>query len=332
MKNYAFSEVRVRSRISEAEIERVKGQIIKEHDIDLVMRGPTILYRADGKLLAKYLPGALLGDSLLDDVHQTLYEVSKGTTDNRGLASGYQRAKTKGSATRTRTPHVSSSIIGSFDPQPPRRYCRLTAFSGRELDRWQGLFPLFQRINGYFKKYVPERYSNQEGFANRTHPDWRIADTVFTTVTVNRSYPTGVHTDSGDLDEGFSTLAVLRRGSYTGGTFAIVAHRIGVDMQHGDLLLMDAHEWHGNTAMFCSVCGEGMGAAEYFPDHTACDTERISVVSYYRSKMAVCGSADEEAVKARDWAEHRIDINAQQLSDEQAIQARELAEMAAEAG
>ncbi len=341
MKDFTFSEIRVRTQISDAELDRVKGRIIAEKDIDVILRGPTIVYRADGKLLCKYLPGALRDIFLpsgskkigptIDGMHSILYEISKGTTDNRGLASGYARVKTKGNATRTRTPHVSSSIVGAFDAGLPRNYCRLTAWSGRELRKWKGLYPLFRGVNEYFKEYVPDRYANQEGMAVDTHPDWRIADTVFTTITVNRSYPTGVHTDKGDLDEGFSTLAVLRKGDYDGGIFSLVRYRVGIDMQHGDLLLMDAHEWHGNTAITCNVCGEGMGATEFYPDHTKCDTERISIVAYYRTKMAECGSAEEEGQKARDWAEHRIGVAAQQVTDAQAVEARELAEMAEEA-
>jgi hypothetical protein len=290
----AFTELRVRTRLNGAQLERLKGNFVQRDGIDVMLTGPTEVRLPSGELLAKYLPGAL-SDVFADDVRDILFLASQGTTDNRGRASGYERKKNKAKASRTRTPHVRSSILGSFDRSPAHQMrCRLTAWSGTEIDKWQALFPMFQQINGYFKAHVPDRYAAQERFSERTHPDWLIAGTVFSTVTVNRSYPTGVHTDAGDLDEGFSTLAVLRKGNYSGGIFTFPEYRIGVNMQHGDLLLMDAHQWHGNTPMTCGVCGQGMGAVDLYPDHTACGVERISVVSYYRTKMAECGSMQEE--------------------------------------
>jgi len=321
MKTYpAFTELRVRTRMHPDELERLKGRFLSNEQLDVVLTGPTELRMPDGRLLAKYLPGAL-ADVVHEDIHDILVAASEGTTDNRGKASGYERVYTKGNSTRTRTPHVRSSIIGSFDRQPPRMRCRLTAWSGKEIDKWTGLFPLFREVNDYFKEYVPDRYANQQGFAERTHDDWRIAGTVFTTVTVNRSYPTGVHTDAGDLDEGFSTLAVLRKGNYSGGTFTFPEFRIGVNMRHGDLLLMDAHQWHGNTPMTCNVCGEGMGAVEFYPDHTACGSERISVVSYYRTKMAECGSREDEYAQGRAFAEKRMAMDMERSVEQDVTEA-----------
>jgi hypothetical protein len=311
--------------MADGDLAVMKGRLPKTEDVDAVLVGPTEVRMPDGRLLAKYLPRAL-DEVVLDDIHDILYEVSKGSTDNRGDASGYPRVKTKDNSTRTRTPHVQSSIIGSFDRQMPRMRCRLTAWSGKELDKWHALFPLFEDINAYFKRYVPDRYAAQEGFAERTHPDWRIGNTVFTTVTVNRSYPTGVHTDAGDLDEGFSTLAVLRKGSYTGGLFVFPEYRLGVNMRHGDLLLMDAHQWHGNTFMTCDVCGQPMGSPTLYPDHTACGSERISVVAYYRTKMAECGSREDELHQGQQFFEKRIREGADKV-----LQERTLSEMEAEA-
>jgi hypothetical protein len=331
MSDYRFSEVRVRTKIHPDDLERKKGKILAPSDLDMMLTGPTAVYLPNGQLMAKYLPGALSHPTLVDQTLGTLQELGRMVTDNRGMASGFERVKTKSTASRTRTPPVASSIIGSFDPNPPFRYCRLTAWSGRETEKYEGLFPLFQTINRYFKNYVPDRYAVQEGFAERTHEDWRIAGTAFTTVTVNRSYPTGVHTDAGDLESGFSNLAVFRKGSYSGGIFTFPEFRLGVDMQHGDLLLMDAHQWHGNTYMECRICGEGMGSPAVYPSHDECGTERISVVAYYRSKMTECGSAAEEIEKARDWAEHRIDLQAQGLNDVQILQQKALEDMALEA-
>jgi hypothetical protein len=111
------------------------------------------------------------------------------------------------------------------------------------------------------------------------------------------SYPTGIHTDKGDLDAGFSTLAVARRGDFTGGRLVFPKYRIGVDLQDGDLILMNAHELHGNTAITCR-CGKVLDRP-----CDVCGAERISVVSYFRSRLVSCGSMSEEEARRLDRAE-----------------------------
>jgi hypothetical protein len=104
-----------------------------------------------------------------------------------------------------------------------------------------------------------------------------------------------VHQDAGDLDQGYSCLAVLRYGQYAGGHLTFPEYRVACDLGHGDVLLMDAHQWHGNTAL-------SLGSP---------DAERISVVCYYRTKMAACGSPAAEQAKAVQRADHWADVRQQ---------------------
>lgn len=343
-------EMRLRSRVAPEVLETMKGKILTENEFDVLLTGPARILKPDGKPLATYLPGALPNE-LLDQTYGTLHELRKHETDNRGLASGTQRAKYFEASTRSRTKLVPSAIIGGFDPKPPFRYCRLTAWSGKEMDKYRDLFPLFENIGDLFAEHVPDRYAVQMGHVNRTHPDWRIGRTPFTTITVNNTYPTGVHTDAGDLEEGFSTLACLRRGNYTGGNLVFPEFRVAVDMKHGDVLLMDAHEWHGNTALVDKTpeCDWGNEPATWTFDAKRPDTgkvvrkpicddhltkireamdieilnqapvlpmERISVVSYFRTKMTDCGSAEEEAAKAALLAEKRSGNIVDEMAEE----------------
>jgi hypothetical protein len=52
-------------------------------------------------------------------------------------------------------------------------------------------------------------------------------------------------------------------------------------MKEGDLILMDAHQWHGNVAI----------------ERLSDDAERISLVLYYRTNMMFCGTMEAEAEK-----------------------------------
>jgi hypothetical protein len=337
-----MTEIRLRSRTDPAVLESQKGKILTDNDFDLLVKGPTRVLKPDGKPLAIYLPGAL-DDALLDASYGTLHSLKAMETDNRGLASGTKRVKYSETTTRSRSKNVPSTIIGAFDANPRFQYCRLTAWSGKEWDKWSALFPLFERIGERFAEEVPDRYAVQQRMVEQTHEDWRIGKTPFTTITVNNTYPTGVHTDAGDLQEGFSTLAVLRRGNYRGGNLVFPEFRVAVDMQHGDLLLMDAHEWHGNVALtdltpeceWCrlratqtisatrpdtgkvvsrAICADHLktlkeqGNVSFEKVEPIIPMERISVVSYYRTNMKECGSAEEEAARAAINAANRTGI------------------------
>lgn len=283
------------------EMERRQGKCPGDADYDVLLTGAarvefidpvTKLYRP----LCVYLPGVLTRQVNEPGVYDVLHELRKRISRNRGLASGTQRFKSN--QTRSYTMPIASAIAGAMDPIGQTRYCRLTAWTGANLPSWELLHPLLQQVAANFREQVPERYAAQLAVVEKTDPAWVVPRTPFTTITVNNSYPTGAHTDSGDLDAGFSTIACLRRGSFTGGRLVFPQYRIAADMRHGDLMLMDAHQWHGNTPLTCQ-CGVKMNGC-----CDVCGAERISVVSYYRTKLADCGSPEEEHGKAVKWHEH----------------------------
>jgi Oxygenase domain of the 2OGFeDO superfamily len=293
-----FTEIRVRSKLTDEAMESRVGRIMTQGDVDVEITGPTKLYGPTGAPLAVYLPQALKHDALADNAYPILTTI-RGTTENRGLASGTPVDARHVQNNMVRSKPVMSSILGSFEASGYYKYCRLTSWTAHEMEkRWPELLPLLRAVSEEFKKYVPDRYAAQMSHVNKTAEDWVIPGTPFTTITVNNTYSTGVHQDKGDLDEGFSCLAVIRRGEYTGGKLTFPAYRIGVDLQDGDLLLMNAHEWHGNTAMFCA-CGNELREG---PCET-CGAERISVVCYFRTKMVACGTADQEQRKAIERAD-----------------------------
>lgn len=294
-------DLRLRSTISPAELDEKLGKVLTDDDYNLLVTRAAHVRKPDGSTLAIYLPKAI-PESLREQAFPVLHSLRTIDTANRGMASGSKRFRLA-SGKRTEAKRVASSIIGAIDPMGPRKYCRLTAWSGQEPGKWRELFPLLGFIGEAMREHSPERWRTQMDFVGRTQPEWVIEGTPFTTVTVNNSYPTGVHTDKGDLDEGISTLAVFRRGDFAGGILTFPEYRVGVSMGDRDLLLMDAHAWHGNTWLECRVCGERMER-----DHEACGTERISVVSYYRTKMVECGSGAEEAEKALVYAETRNSV------------------------
>jgi hypothetical protein len=302
-------DIRVRTQIPEEELQEKIGKILTEDDFNVLLKRATTVRKPDGSLMCVYLPGAIPEDVAAAS-YDTLHSLKRFQTTNRGLASGTPRVRGfRGS--RTYTKPIASSIIGAFDAKQPYPYCRLTAWTGAEFDRYRGLWPLFEVIADAFKAHVPERFAAQMRMVERTRPEWVIEGTPFTTVTVNNTYPTGVHKDAGDLREGFGNLAVLRRGEYTGGVFTFPRYRVGVDMQDRDVLICDVHEWHGNTKL-------------ELKDPTA---ERISVVCYYRQDVHKCRSPEEEAERAANYQHrHQEGVEAaqrEQLEAETGVGARQ---------
>lgn len=280
-------EARLRTKITTQELDQKIGKVLTPTDVNLLLSGPSRILLPTGQPLCVYLPGVLKVD--LEAVWPVLRSI-KMATDNRGLASGTQRQNAGG--TRSRTMPVLSGIMGSMDAGPGRGYCRLTNYTRENVEKWTGMMPFLNKIGQEFQRYVPDRYRNQQRIAMQTEREWVVPGTPFTTITVNNTYSTGVHMDKGDLDAGFSCLAVGRKGLYSGGWLCFPEYRVGVDMQHGDLLLMDAHQWHGNTQIVCE-CGDILSTASC----KLCGSERVSVVCYYRTKMTKCGTIEEENQK-----------------------------------
>jgi hypothetical protein len=292
-------EMRVRTRAHPETVAAHEGRLPTDASYGVLLTGATRVLMPDGRPLCVYLPGHLR--EILDSdpgIYDVLHSLRTQRTDNRGAASGTKRLKIAGQ-TRTRARAISSAVVGAMDPSGQQRYCRLTAWTGEHLPHFRQLSPLLRAMSAAFAEHVPDRYAAQAARVADTAPDWVVQGTVFTTVTVNNSYPTGAHLDSGDLAEGFSTLAVVRRGSYSGGRLVFPEYQVGVDLGDGDLILMDAHQWHGNTAMTCphGAVNDAMLAC--------CESERISVVAYYRAQMTACGTAEDERAKAVAAAERR---------------------------
>ena len=306
-------ELRVRTRLSKAELEPKQGMVLGPRDYDVLLTGAAKVVKPDGKPLCVYLPGVLDKWTQNDTIYGILHELRTLTTNNRGMSSGSGVARSPSG--KRYAPTTSSTIVGAFDPNSYRRYCRLTAWTGRNLPRWAELNPFLRAIADQLALHVPDRHRAQIEQVRRTQPAWIIEGTPFTTVTVNNTYPTGMHTDKGDLDAGFSTLACLRRGGpYTGGALLFPEYRVGVEMRDGDLLLMDAHEWHANTDIVCG-CGRAL-----FGLCQTCGAERISVVSYFRTAMVDCGDAPTEEERASRWWARRGGADRAYMMDEDAIE------------
>jgi len=198
---------------------------------------------------------------------------------------------------------VLSGVGGSMDRYPRIPFCRQTGWTAQNREKFEMAFPLIEKANQIYRENLPIRWEGQRKASENLDDHFRIADTVYSTVTINKSFRTACHRDAGDLCEdgsqevprGFSNLCVVSNGKkFDGFYLCFPEYRVAAHIENGDFIMMDAHKIHGNTPLISSDPG----------------FERISLVFYYRESMSECGSrAYEETRKnfvysRRDNPEH----------------------------
>jgi Oxygenase domain of the 2OGFeDO superfamily len=166
---------------------------------------------------------------------------------------------------------VKHGVLGYMD-KTNLNPCRTTSYTR---DHWEQfsttVMPYVRAVDQVFQTYMPERWAAQNSVAVTT-PDYTIAGTAFSTITVNLNFATATHQDNGDLAEGFGVLTCFRSGGYSGGSLVFPKHGLAVNVGTGDVLLADVHQWHGNI----SIIG------------TQGEYQRLSCVMYYRSRLPLC--------------------------------------------
>lgn len=292
--------------LPDSEASAVGGTLLGHRDYDLLVEEDCDILRPDGSVLAKFRKGVLPPNECAAAYHALL--PAAATSYNRGIAAGgdgvqkgahvdrfdvgeasqtrFRPLKKDGTVSNTTyAKPVKSGIVGYFDRSARNPYCRQTAYCLNHPDRFAAAMPLVRRVSGLFRELMPERWEAQMEMIRKTHPDFVVSDTAFTTITVNRDWQTAVHTDRGDLSAGFGVLTALRSGRFAGGYFVFTGFtpRPAINMETGDLLCGDVHEWHGNTPI--------RGIQGRYT--------RLSLVFYYREKMIECGSAAEELDRAK---------------------------------
>lgn len=185
---------------------------------------------------------------------------------------------------------VFSGVAGWYDRYPRIPYGRATSYTEKHPDLFAKSYPFLQSLNRGYKELLPWRWGNQKAAADKIDSRFLVPETVFTTITVNKSFRTACHRDAGDLNEGLSNLLVLGDGEYTGGYLVFPEYRIAVNVRPGDLLLVNNHEIiHGNT--------------EIKLNHEK--AERISLVCYFRESMLELKSWEYELLRKQYVEERR---------------------------
>lgn len=297
--------IQLRSKVDDKSVKAMVGRRARDDDYAMLLaHGDATVFKPNGQRLMTVLRGAI-SEGSADAAYPWLHTLKKHTTANRGAYSGEKREfkiKKNGERSNTsQTPPVRSCVIGHFDRYPRYPFCGTSPIIVKDPEGWTQIQPMVREVSELFKLHARDRWDKQREIATNTHPAYVIADTPFTTMTVNNTVAGGFHTDAGDFKEGLGVMSVLRRGAYRGCNLVVPAYGVAVDLGDRDVILFDVHEIHGNTP-FVDAVGE-----EADPE----GHERISIVYYYRQKMVDCLSPAEELERAKklrgDLFEERVE-------------------------
>lgn len=257
---------------------------MNEDNYDLLITEDADGYDLSGNMLFRFRKNAIPYEVLKNGYDN--FKDSINWTEGRGIASGgsFKRPRKDGTLSKTTVGYqVQSGNVGYMDENAMVRYCRKTAFARNYFDKFTAGIPFVEYIDKLYKELCPAHYAKQIAIAKGTNRNYRIGETSFTTVTVNRNFQTAVHQDSGDLPDGFGNLCVYREGHYEGAYLVLPEYRVAIDLQNTDMLFMDVHKWHGNTA---------------FKNQSE-DYLRVAFVMYYREYMYKCASPEDELKRVK---------------------------------
>ena len=302
--------------LSEEYLQSKEGEYFPLSTYKHVIKSDADVYGIDStgnkKLILKFRKN-LIPKNICEIALVNLKKAAMRKNDNRGAAGGVLDAKklpkyvkglakagkfrtvgyynAQGKIINSSLGNVSqSNIIGFYDKADrnlgrgaPK--CRLTAFTAKEVDKWNECVPYFQYADACFRVLVPDRHKDQW---NRAHQSEFVVDgTSFSTITINHNWRTALHKDDGDYEGGFGNLMVLEEGKYDGGYTGFPRYGVCVDVRMGDFLAMDVHDWHCNTPLNGPKNKDGT-------DNFA----RVSIVCYLREGMEKCkGTSLAESIE-----------------------------------
>jgi len=185
-----------------------------------------------------------------------------------------------------------SGIAGYFDRYPRIPYGRETSYTEKNLEKFKLCYPYLNKLNSKFKELIPGRWEAQRNETIKLDPKFVIDDTVFTTLTVNYNWRTACHRDAGDLASGFSNICGVtgpEGKGWRGGYFILPEYKIAINLQPGDMLLVNNHEGiHANDELI----GD--------------NNDRMTIVAYFREKMLDLKSWEYENLRKQFVEERRL--------------------------
>lgn len=241
------------------------------------------------KIVPKILPSSTMleSDVMYTDVNgrpMLMYTNVSGWSEIKDLVVASLTTNAKAS-TRTSGAKTKSSVFG-FMPRNALRYnyCRQTIATKNEQRNWNTLVNFAK--NKLMPMYLENFYIDVEKkMQERILADWKIDDTIFTTISINFNQLIKTHTDSFNTRGSLSNVLILKQNA-EGGQLYMPEYDAYIPQNHGDLTIFRGEEiLHG-------VC-----------DCNLKQGYRASLVFYQLEQLKHCYPYLEEIKNAQEWYE-----------------------------
>lgn len=207
------------------------------------------------KLLFCLKKNALDKNLWSDTIHE-IYDENILISNNRNITSSAQRQQITSSCPgKTKKMFCTSGIVGYYDKIPEGwkkdipfywggRQTRYTRDKPEQFKKIEKMASLVEKI---YKKSCPDFYKKHKKESDKILPEFKIGKTVFTTGTVNKNTRSIAHRDKSDLEGVLSCLICLGKNFKC--KLGFPEYKVAVNLQAGDLILMDSKEIHCNTEL-----------------------------------------------------------------------------------
>jgi hypothetical protein len=220
-----------------------------------LVRDEAVVYKEDGSVLVRLVKNAI--DPLACKVAYSELKNVDGALSARASVLGTKlMPRTLRDGSLSRTVQVPAEVVAKYhkrgaradflgfkEAEPRFQYCRQTAWSRKHPEVLRAAMPLIRAADCMMKIEFPSQWESQHDHVS-TAPDFRIGDTAFSTLTVNKNLATTYHRDEGDYANGFGVMLSL--GEFEGGYLCFPEYGVAVDYRPGDVILADVHSIHGN--------------------------------------------------------------------------------------
>lgn len=247
---------------------------------DVTVRGP------DGEIIFIFLKRALSKESVAKawSAIESWWPQSPLRAQAKGIKQQYKYEDGKKTNYLKNRTYCCSGVMGYFDRFPTIPCCRPCAFNANDPKKFELMNPISEEIALLHKQHDPDSWKVYSDFRGRTHSDWMIPKTPYTTITMNKNFQTWPHKDGKNLPV-TCPMTIIRKGKYRGGNLVFPEWRVAVNIDTTDLIMfMNANEWHGNTRI--------TGVTE--------DYVRASFIWYCRKNMTDCLSGAEEIERIKN--------------------------------
>jgi hypothetical protein len=239
------------------------GTMATEDDYATLITTSTMLYdRADQRAVVAYI---LLEDDLSRLVEALLTVPTAYSDRQSGL--------------------MTNSATFGYEPRNPVRhdYCTAAHLARKRLHAYHLLTATAGLVARAYAWYDPDRYAHASDAVARVLPEWRLAETAFTSGVVNRDSALAYHTDTGNFKGVWSAMLGFRH-NLQGGYLALPEYGVALEIANNSLTMFDGQRLIHGVTPFRRLGG---------------DAYRMTVVYYGREGMWRCLTNQEEIKQAR---------------------------------